>query len=173
MCSLHILTLYLLFQTAAELTAESFGHRGWVGVGVRFKSTYNNKTMRYVKTEMDSNTTQHSFKVSQTTKTTVRSVFYSALMHPWLSKSSFWTQGYNSSIFFAAFFLPAFPDELPEVWGQHTLSSKITVPMRQRIKCDDWLLVTPPVTTGSTARESLLYTEPQENIQGFKMDPLL
>lgn len=86
MCSLHILTLYLLLQAAVELTAEFQASEGGM---FGFKSTYNNTAIGYVKTQVDSNTTQHSFRVSQTTKTTVRFVFYSAWINLSLPKSLF------------------------------------------------------------------------------------
>lgn len=87
MCSLHILILYLLLQAAVELTAE-FQASEW-GRMFGFKSTYNNTAIGYVETQVDSNTTQHSFRVSQTTKITVRFVFYSAWIRLRLPKSLF------------------------------------------------------------------------------------
>lgn len=142
-----------------------------IGGGIfGFKSTYNNTAIGYVKTQVDSNTTQHSFRVSQTTKINVRFVFYSAWIRLWLPKSLFWTWGCNS--FICCVLFNSFSRG-----GDGGV--RATHPVQRDHRANEtenqerWLLITPPVTTGCTARESLLYTEPPANIQGFKMWPLL
>ena len=88
-CVLYTFSHYICFSRQLLNSQQRVSGIGEGGGVFCFKSTYNNKAIGYVKTEVDSNTTQHSFRVSQTTKNTVLSVCYSALMHLRLSKSSF------------------------------------------------------------------------------------